>query len=84
MTNAELFEKTFGRFATEIWALPENEFLEWLKADTEIKGAKMQANLICEHKRIKSNLYNEWMTIRNQIDIILDVLKESEENEKEN
>lgn len=35
MTNAELFEKTFGRFATEIWALPEKCFCEWLKEDAE-------------------------------------------------
>lgn len=41
MTNAELFEKTFGRFATEIWALPEKYFCEWLKADAEdMEGVK--------------------------------------------
>lgn len=45
MTNAELFEKTFGRFATELWAMPEKYFLEWLKADAEdMEGVKKNAN----------------------------------------
>lgn len=30
MTNAEKFQSIFGRYATEIWALPEEEFLKWL------------------------------------------------------
>ena len=30
MTNAEKFQAIFGRYATEMWALPEEEFLKWL------------------------------------------------------
>ena len=30
MTNAELFEKIFGIYATELWAMPESRFLKWL------------------------------------------------------
>ena len=30
MTNAEKFQETFGYYATEMWAKPEKEFLEWL------------------------------------------------------
>lgn len=37
MTNAELFKQTFGRYATDVWSLPENEFLEWLNADVQPK-----------------------------------------------
>lgn len=37
MTNAELFKQTFGRYATDVWSLPENEFLEWLNADVQQK-----------------------------------------------
>lgn len=33
MTNAERFKQTFGLYATELWAKPEKEFLEWLNAD---------------------------------------------------
>ena len=41
MTNAELFEQTFGRYATEVWALPEDEFLEWLNADVHREAFDM-------------------------------------------
>lgn len=33
MINGELFKKIFGYYATEMWAKPEKEFLEWLNAD---------------------------------------------------
>lgn len=37
MTNAELFKQTFGRYATDVWSLPEDEFLKWLNADVQQK-----------------------------------------------
>lgn len=40
MTNAELFKQTFGRYATDVWSLPENKFLEWLNADVQPKMGK--------------------------------------------
>ena len=34
MTNADLFRAVFnGLMATEMWAKPESEFLEWLNAE---------------------------------------------------
>lgn len=33
MTNSEAFHKIFNKYATEIWAAPEDEFLRWLNAD---------------------------------------------------
>ena len=33
MTNADKFKGIFGLYATEIWAKPEKEFLEWLNED---------------------------------------------------
>lgn len=33
MTNADKFKEIFGIYATELWARPEKEFLEWLNAD---------------------------------------------------
>lgn len=35
MNNAEKFKSIFGIYATELWAMPEEEFLEWLNAETE-------------------------------------------------
>ncbi len=32
MTNAELFWQIFGRYATEVWSMSENEFLDWLNS----------------------------------------------------
>ena len=32
MNNAEVFKSVFGVWATEIWALPESEFLQWLSS----------------------------------------------------
>ena len=33
MTNAEKFKQLFGIYATELWAMPEEKFLEWLNAE---------------------------------------------------
>lgn len=32
MTNADLFLRVFGIYATELWAMPEQQLLEWLNA----------------------------------------------------
>ena len=32
MNNAEKFKQLFGIYATELWAMPEEKFLEWLNA----------------------------------------------------
>lgn len=32
MINAEVFKQIFGIYATELWAMSESEFLEWLNA----------------------------------------------------
>jgi len=33
MTNSEKFQKVFGYYATEMWAKPEKEFLEWINSE---------------------------------------------------
>ena len=33
MINAEKFQLVFNRYATEIWALPEKDFLKWLNKE---------------------------------------------------
>lgn len=35
MNNAEKFKQTFGLYATEMWSMPESNFLVWLNADYE-------------------------------------------------
>lgn len=35
MTNSDKFKHLFGIYATELWAMPENNFLEWLNADAQ-------------------------------------------------
>ena len=33
MNNAEKFKQLFGIYATELWAMPEEKFSEWLNAE---------------------------------------------------
>ena len=33
MNNAEKFKQIFDLYATELWAMPEEKFLEWLNAE---------------------------------------------------
>lgn len=33
MTNAEKFGNIFGLYATELWSMPEQDFLKWLNID---------------------------------------------------
>lgn len=40
MNNADKFLQVFGIYATELWAKPEKEFLEWLNASAEPERKK--------------------------------------------
>ena len=33
MKNADKFKAVFGLYATELWAMPEGEFLKWLNSE---------------------------------------------------
>lgn len=33
MKNADKFKAVFGLYATELWAMPEGEFLRWLNSE---------------------------------------------------
>lgn len=54
MTNSELFKRTFGRYATEVWALPEDEFLEWLNADVHREAFDMAIKELEQEPRPKA------------------------------
>ncbi len=32
-TNAEIFQQTFGIYATELWSMKEEDFLKWLNTE---------------------------------------------------
>lgn len=34
MKNADKFKAVFGLYATELWAMPEEEFLKWLNSES--------------------------------------------------
>ena len=38
MTNDEKFQKVFGYYASEMWAKPEKEFLEWANSEALQQG----------------------------------------------
>lgn len=50
MTNAEKFQQIFNLYATELWALPEKDFLEWL--NTEIQPEKEKKDTISRQAAI--------------------------------
>lgn len=35
MTNAEQFRKIFDMYATEVWSMPEKQFLTWLNSEAK-------------------------------------------------
>lgn len=56
MNNAEIFSQTFGIYATEMWAMPESEFLNWLNSLHDVNATnttdaisrqELQAQLDC-------------------------------------
>ena len=54
MINADLFKEIFGIYATELWAKPEAEFLEWLNSEQEPKIEPKY----CDRNICLSNEYN--------------------------
>lgn len=49
MTNAEKFKNVFGLYATELWAMPEKEFLEWLNVEIQPERPKGEWILITDN-----------------------------------
>ena len=50
MNNAEVFKEVFGIYATELWAMPERDFLKWLNAPAD--GAEQRCYE--EHERVRN------------------------------
>lgn len=52
MTNAEKFQKVFGYYATEMWAKPEKEFLEWINEEALEQEPSIRCK-DCRHIELK-------------------------------
>ena len=48
MTNAEVFKKIFGLYATELWAMSEKDFLKWLNSVRELEENPREGNYFGE------------------------------------
>lgn len=59
MNNAEKFKQLFGIYATELWAMPEEKFLEWLNAEALEKQEQI-IDKCCETCKHKDRLVSEW------------------------
>ena len=72
MTNAEAFEYDFGIYATELWSMPEDKFLEWLNSECDrerprdmvvrCKECKYKQGSSCEYSAVwvRPNGFCHW------------------------
>ena len=80
ISNAEKFKSVFGLYATELWAMPEEEFLGWLNSaydgDDEVIRCR-DCGYFDKHTTLpevylwdgfceywRGNTYNEWFCIK--------------------
>ena len=66
MTNADIFKKVFGLYATELWSKPEKEFLEWLNTNKQPE--------LCEdcvsREALKENSFNAFTKDYGYVDVV--------------
>lgn len=55
MNNAEKFKQLFGIYATELWAMPEEKFLEWLNAEALEKQEQDRWRSVAKEGNPKEN-----------------------------
>lgn len=67
MNNAEKFKQIFGLYATELWSMPESDFLEWLNRDVETTQIDHTADIgkkaekeDCISRRAAIDAMNTW------------------------
>ena len=68
-TNADVFREVFDLFATELWAMPEKDFLDWLNAEPKkevvpreryrqlLESAKILSDTVDEYLKDKESKY---------------------------
>lgn len=61
MTNADKFKNIFGLYATELWSMPEKDFLKWLNSEA-MNCSEFPDNWISCSKRlpVKNGRYWVW------------------------
>lgn len=58
MTNADKFKHLFGIYATELWVMPESDFLEWLNADAQdMPTGKRKTGYWILHSEQEKNIF---------------------------
>lgn len=57
MNNAEKFKQIFGIYATELWAMPEEKFLEWLNAEALEKQSVDKCCETCKYEDLELEIY---------------------------
>ena len=56
MTNADKFKNTFGLYATELWSMPEKDFLKWLNSEVSNSSESPNGWISCS-KRLPEDEY---------------------------
>ena len=56
MTNADKFKSLFGLYATELWAMPEKDFLKWINSEA-INCSEIPNNWIPCSERLPEDEY---------------------------
>lgn len=51
MTNADKFKSLFGIYATELWAMPEKDFLKWLNSEVSNSSEFPNGWIPCTKKK---------------------------------
>ena len=50
MTNADKFKSLFGLYATELWAMPEKDFLKWLNSEVDNSSESPNGWIQCSER----------------------------------
>ena len=78
MTNADKFKSLFGIYATELWAMPEKNFLKWLNSEvSNCSEIPNNSDTISRQDAVKT-MYDACEDIDDEslhIDVIVDALE---------
>jgi hypothetical protein len=66
MTNADKFKDIFGLYATELWSMPEKDFLKWLNSEVS-NYSEFPNNWIPVSERLPKEGVIVWVSADNEI-----------------
>ena len=65
MTNADKFKNIFGLYATELWSMPEKDFLKWLNSEAmNCSEFPNNSDMISRQAAIDALRRKAWVVIR--------------------